>query len=77
MKYIGRFVLAFFLVLAMGCAKSEEGTSETSSEPESIYAEPKSIYKGQIRALRKTKNLENTIEKSIKNKAKTLDEANQ
>ena len=63
-------VFAFCLFLAVGCTKSEEGTSETSSEPESLY-------KGQTRALENAKDLENITEKSLKNKAKTLDEANQ
>ena len=70
MKYFRGLIFVFFLVLAMGCEKSEEETSKTSSEPESLY-------KGQTRALEKAKDLENITEKSLKNKAKTLDEANQ
>lgn len=70
MKSIYRIIFVFFLIFAMACAKSEEGTSETSSVPESLY-------KGQIRALEKAKDLENITEKSLKEKAKTLDEANQ
>ena len=54
----------------MGCTKSEEGTSETSSAPESLY-------KGQTRALEKAKDLKNITEKALKKKATTLDDDNQ
>ena len=70
MKYIHILVFVFFLVFAVGCTKSEEGTSETSSAPESLY-------KGQTRALEKAKDLENITDKAIKKKATTLDESNQ
>ena len=66
MKYFHRLIFVLFLVLAVGCAKSDEGTSETSPAPESLY-------KGQTSALEKAKDLENITEKSLKEKAKTLD----
>ncbi|HHZ84131.1 MAG TPA: hypothetical protein EYN60_09065 [Nitrospirales bacterium] len=70
MKSIFLVWFAFFFILAVGCTKSEEGTSETSSAPESLY-------KGQTRALEKAKDLKNITEKALKKKATTLDDDNQ
>ncbi len=66
MRCIQRLLLASFILIALGCAKSQEGASETAAEPESLY-------KGQTDALEKAKDLEQITEKSLKKKARTLD----